>query len=61
MERNVAAVKNAPELHEGAAKLARRAVVMSERLLKTAPVEKLKRGGRNAHDHHGELQKAERD
>jgi multimeric flavodoxin WrbA/nitrite reductase/ring-hydroxylating ferredoxin subunit len=60
MERNVAAVKNSPELHEGAAELARRAVVMSERLLKTAPVEKLKRGGRKAHDHHGELQKPER-
>jgi hypothetical protein len=60
MERNVAAVKNSAELHEGVAELARRAVMMSERLLKTAPVEKLKRGGRKAHDHDGEFQKPER-
>jgi nitrite reductase/ring-hydroxylating ferredoxin subunit/multimeric flavodoxin WrbA len=49
MERNVAAVRDTPELHEGAADLARRAIETSRRLLQTVPSPAIKRGGRKAH------------
>lgn len=50
MERNVVAVRDSASLHDGAAELARRAVELSTRLLDTAPVVKMKRGGRKAHE-----------
>jgi multimeric flavodoxin WrbA/nitrite reductase/ring-hydroxylating ferredoxin subunit len=49
MENNVTMVRNSRELHEGAAELARRSVDLSRRLLETAPIERLSRGGRKAH------------
>lgn len=49
MERNVATVRDSEELHQGAAELARRSVDLAGRLLQTAPVEKVQRGGRKAH------------
>ena len=50
MERNVVAVRDSASLHDGAAELARRAVELSTRLLDTAPVVKMKSGGRKAHE-----------
>ena len=49
MENNVRHVRDSEELHAGAGALALRAVELAERLIATAPAEKLERGGRKAH------------
>ncbi len=49
MERNVATVRDTKELHDGAADLARRAIELSRRLLRTEPADSVARGGRKAH------------
>ena len=49
MEQNVLTVKTSRELHEGAGELAGRCSELARRLIDTAPVEKIKRGGRKAH------------
>jgi len=49
MENNVAAVKSSRELHDGAGELAGRCIDLAQRLIETAPAEKIKRGGRKAH------------
>ena len=51
MPRNVAAVKTSKELHAGAGALALRAIDLAQRLITTAPPERLQRGGRKAHAH----------
>jgi multimeric flavodoxin WrbA len=50
MENNVRDVRDSTHLHEGAAELARRAIELLTRLLKTVPPETTERGGRKAHD-----------
>ncbi len=49
MERNVATVKTSRDLHEGAGELAGRCVGLARRLVESAPVDRIKRGGRKAH------------
>ncbi len=49
MQQNVAVVKTSRELHEGAGELAGRCIELAQRLIETAPAEKIKRGGRKAH------------
>ncbi len=49
MEQNVTTVKTSRELHEGAGELAQRCIQLATRLIETAPVEKVQRGGRKAH------------
>lgn len=49
MEQNVLTVQTARELHEGAGELAGRCSELARRLIDTAPVEKIQRGGRKAH------------
>ncbi|MDH4254758.1 MAG: hypothetical protein OEX13_09565 [Gammaproteobacteria bacterium] len=49
MEENVATVQSSRELHDGAGALAGRCVELARRLLDTAPMEKVARGGRKAH------------
>jgi len=49
MESNVASVRSSAELHRGAADLAERTISLAQRLLDTAPAEKIRRGGRKAH------------
>lgn len=49
MERNVSTVKTSRELHEGAGELGGRCIDLARRLIETAPVDKIKRGGRKAH------------
>jgi multimeric flavodoxin WrbA/nitrite reductase/ring-hydroxylating ferredoxin subunit len=49
MESNVVSVRSSAELHRGAADLAERTISLAQRLLDTAPAEKIRRGGRKAH------------
>lgn len=49
MERNVETVRNSLELHDGARQLAERCVALAARLIETAPVSAIGRGGRKAH------------
>jgi multimeric flavodoxin WrbA len=49
MDRNVIAVRESEELHQGAADLAGRTISLAQRLLDTEPAEKIRRGGRKAH------------
>jgi len=51
MENNVRQVRDSKDLHDGAAALALRSIELAERLLATAPPEKVERGGRKAHGH----------
>ena len=49
MEQNVLDIQTSRELHEGAGELASRCIELATRLIKTAGVEKIRRGGRKAH------------
>lgn len=49
MESNVREVRSSAELHRGAGDLAERTIALAQRLLDTAPAEKIRRGGRKAH------------